>query len=344
VQYAELERSTARGKKVVVITSGQPTLMFKTALEAQKCKDNGIVIDFIVVNSAFQPGSGDAFAPPQSASWDGFQHMPSYPWRVHTHHINGLQELQMGMHKLVSRFLPRICPEAVSMRRKISQWNRQGYALVHLGRDCGNWWHNLGRHRTPRGCARRAARDGFKSFVFQFSRVLRRKGKYQCWSHKKFGKMEAVEKNNVFQAKENTCTCTNRYCTGRAKGGQKGWDNQVQKLETGYSHYMVVDKFWKKKAKKQRKFVTRAKNFVKKFSSFLKGLFGKKFLQQNKPDGFLAIDNSDDTVLESATEIEQDQQEMVENMLESDAETGDATTQDEVDEMLKESEERRMNR
>jgi hypothetical protein len=219
-------------RKVVVISDGQPTLEFATTEAAQECKDRNVVLDFIVVSTSFDK---------KNKAWDAFKALPSFPWHAHTHHINGLDELMMKPVMLANRMLPRICPHARSVSRVISFAAKEGYMMVHRGRDCGNWWFPLGKHRTAKSCARRAARLGFKSFVFQFSRILRsRRGRYWCWTDGVQGKKEPTKKDEPFTPIDDTCACTSLYCTGKVKGGKKGWSNQRILWSTGYSHYMVV--------------------------------------------------------------------------------------------------------
>ena len=80
---------------------------------------------------------------------------------------------------IADKLIPRICPRAISMSRMIKKSAKKGVFLLHRGRDCGNWWVSLGRHKNARSCARRAQRKGYKSFVFQFSKMNKsRRRKY----------------------------------------------------------------------------------------------------------------------------------------------------------------------
>lgn len=134
-------------RKVVVIGDGQPTLEFATTEAAQECKDRNVVLDFIVISTSFDK---------KNKAWDAFKALPSFPWHAHTHHIKGMDELMMKPVMLANRMLPRICPQARSVTRVIEHASRNGYMMVHRGRDCGNWWYPLGKFADVSQCARRA--------------------------------------------------------------------------------------------------------------------------------------------------------------------------------------------
>merc|ERR1712196_463484 len=220
-------------RKIVVIGDGQPTLNFATNEAAQECKDRNIEIDFIVVSTTFDK---------DNAAWDKFKMLPSYPWHAHTHVIRGIDELMLKPQMFASRMLPRVCPKARSVQRVIKKSAKKGYVMVHRGRDCGNWWMYLGRHKTAKECAARAHKRGVKGFVFQQTKMLRTwDGRYWCWSDKVQGRKAQTVKDKPFEPIDDTCTCKSWYCTGKVTGGKPGWKNQRIMMTTGYSHYMVVD-------------------------------------------------------------------------------------------------------
>lgn len=288
-------------RKIVVISDGQPTLTFATSQAATECKDKNVVIDFIVVNSAFDK---------DNAAWDDFKRLPSYPWNAHTHHIKGMNQLLMKPSMLASRLLPRICPKARSVSRLIKRSARKGYIMVHRGRDCGNWWVYLGRFQNVRNCARAADRRQYKSFVFQFHKLLRtRNRRYYCWTHKVMGKKDPFVDGNPFVASESSCTCTNRYCTGKVKGGKQGWNNQRVLKYTGYSHYAVVNN--------ANKFIKAAKEAVNAF----------------KPLAFLAVEDKE--VSEKSVTLKEAESLADEGTRESDQDEHDVTPDDVRSEVMK---------
>jgi hypothetical protein len=221
-------------RKVVVISDGQPTFAFAASEAAQECKDRNVVIDFIVVNANFDK---------DNAAWDDFKKLPSFPWHAHTHVVEGLAQLQMKPIMMANRMLPRICPRARSVSRVIDFSASKGYALVHRGRDCANWWYPLGKFRRVQDCAAEAASQGFKSFVFQFHRLLKTPNhRYWCWTHEEEGKKEPTKKGEPFTPVDETCTCKHWYCTGHwPKAEKAGWMAQKMTWSAGYSHYMVVE-------------------------------------------------------------------------------------------------------
>jgi len=126
--------------------------------------------------------------------------------------------------------------------RVIEDFAEQGYALLHEGRDCANWWAPLGMHTSPKECARVARRMGYKGFVFQSHPAFQSwDGKYFCWSDDTEGVKDQAKDGNPFDPVDETCTCTDWWCTGKEQSSG-GWKEQQQFPWYGaYSHYMVIE-------------------------------------------------------------------------------------------------------
>jgi hypothetical protein len=181
---------------------------------------------------------------------------------------------------------------------------------------------------------------------------------------------------NVKNPVDNTCTCTRLYCTGKVKGGKPGWMNQRQTKGNGYSHYGLIKKrsqFIRRAARIVRR---KKKSISSWFKKIVKAIKKKKAPKKNKPwwcafwfnkhkwqcKGLLQttggqnqfIQEQEQTPYHVAKDEEaQDEEdaanlakdadvdEMVNNILDSDEDEGEASNEDDMTNMLEEMMERK---
>jgi hypothetical protein len=164
-----LGQDTARGdaqSSVIVISDGTPSFNIQSIDAAEALDHSGAKINIVSIRDTFDD------------EMHFLEKLVTTPTKQHLIHIKGFTALKTNVKGAVNNVLAKTCPESESPKAREVKEKVRGFELVHEGKDCPCWWHDLTqecpwkgffkghRCKSARQCFRKAKEAQSDDFVF----------------------------------------------------------------------------------------------------------------------------------------------------------------------------------
>jgi Mg-chelatase subunit ChlD len=151
---------------VIVITDGTPSFNIQSIDAAEALDKTGAKINIVAIRDTIDD------------EMKFLEKLVTTPTKQHLIRVAGFQELKTNVKGAVNTVLAKTCPDSESPKARKVKETVRGFELVHEGKDCPCWWHDLTtacpwkgffkghRCKSANQCFRRASEAQADDFVF----------------------------------------------------------------------------------------------------------------------------------------------------------------------------------